>query len=54
MIDVTFDIYDITMKYIVPGMLVLSVLGILLYQMGDTDIFGSVGNLVLGSGLSLP
>lgn len=44
------DWFMIVAKYIVPGMLVLAVIGVLIYNMGD---MGSEGNIfaTLGQGL---
>jgi hypothetical protein len=59
MVEFTVDWYEIVMKFIVPGMIILAVLGVVIYQMSDSNIFGefgvTMGSLVFGgSGMKLP
>jgi uncharacterized membrane protein YraQ (UPF0718 family) len=49
------DWFKITVQYLVPGMLILAILGVIIYQYGSTDtggnsIFYDVGSIMFNFG----
>jgi hypothetical protein len=46
MVEFEIDYYELVMKFFVPGMIVLAVLGVLLFNMGDFNVFGDFGGAI--------
>ena len=54
MVDIEYDWYEIVRRYIVPGMLVLAIIGVLLWNMGGDsggeNIFRDMGSAMFNFG----
>lgn len=54
MVEFNIDLYEITMRYIVPGMIILAILGVLIYHLGSENVFGQIGRIAFSNGMKLP